>query len=243
MGIYRSLALSNHPLARGARGAYRRVMRFSVPSPRWVFRPLLGIILGARSAYYFVMRVFICEPLFKACCARYGKDVHTGPHLHWIEGGGAIEVGDDVRLDGKCGIFFAARYSERPALIIGDHTGIGHNCAFVVGREIRIGRHCRIASSVQMFDSPGHPMEPEARRAGLPANAADVRPISIGDNVWIGSSSIIFPGVTIGDNSVVAMGAVVMNSVPPNVVVAGNPARQIASVNKESPRMQQSAPA
>jgi maltose O-acetyltransferase len=70
-----------------------------------------------------------------------------------------------------------------------------------------------------------------------------VRPISIGDNVWIGSSSIIFPGVTIGDNSVVAMGAVVMNSVPPNVVVAGNPARQIASVNKESPRMQQSAPA
>ena len=83
MGIYRSLALSNHPFARGARGAYRRVMRFSVPSPRWVFRPLLGIILGVRSAYYFVMRVFICEPLFKACCARYGKDVHTGPHLHW----------------------------------------------------------------------------------------------------------------------------------------------------------------
>jgi chloramphenicol O-acetyltransferase type B len=54
----------------------------------------------------------------------------------------------------------------------------------------------------------------------------------IEDNVWIGRNAIIFPGVRIGEGSVVAMGTVVMNSIPPNTVVAGNPARQIRSLAK-----------
>jgi tripartite ATP-independent transporter DctP family solute receptor len=58
----------------------------------------------------------------------------------------------------------------------------------------------------------------------------DVRAIILGDNVWLGSGATIFPGVTIGDNSVVAYGSVVMSSVPENVVVAGNPARQVAKI-------------
>jgi galactoside O-acetyltransferase len=58
----------------------------------------------------------------------------------------------------------------------------------------------------------------------------DVRPIEVEDNVWIGSNSIIYPGVVIGEDSVVGMGSVVMNNVPARVVVAGNPARQIARV-------------
>jgi acetyltransferase-like isoleucine patch superfamily enzyme len=52
----------------------------------------------------------------------------------------------------------------------------------------------------------------------------------IRDNVWIGTNSTIFPGVEIGENSVVAYGSVVMTNVPANVVVAGNPARQITKL-------------
>jgi acetyltransferase-like isoleucine patch superfamily enzyme len=57
-----------------------------------------------------------------------------------------------------------------------------------------------------------------------------VQPITIGDNVWIGRNALVFPGVTVGENSIVAAGAVVTSDVPPGSVVAGNPARRIAKV-------------
>lgn len=203
-------------------------MSVSVPAPRLIVYPGLWLFLFLRNVYYFLARVFFAEPLFKAYCTRYGRNLHTGPHLHWVQGNGDILIGDNVSIDGRCNFFFAASYTERPTLIIGDYTGFGHNCSFVIGKQISIGRHCRFGSGIQMFDSPGHPLDPEKRLAGAPANIQDVRPIQIGDNVWVGSSAVIMPGVSIGDNSVVAQSAVVMSNIPPNVVVAGNPARQIA---------------
>jgi acetyltransferase-like isoleucine patch superfamily enzyme len=205
-------------------------MGMNVPAPRWITTPALTAVLLVRSAYYFLVRVFFCEPLFKAYCAGYGRNFHTGAFLHWVQGKGEILIGNDVVIDGKCNFFFGARYSDRPTFKVGDNTGIGHSCSFTVGRQITIGSHCRIAGCVQMFDTPGHPADPDARRMGAPADFEDVRPIHIGDNVWIGSGAIIYPGVTIGDNSIVALGAVVMSSVPANIMVAGNPARQIRSL-------------
>jgi acetyltransferase-like isoleucine patch superfamily enzyme len=136
-------------------------------------------------------------------------------------------IGDDVHLDGKSSIFFAARFVDRPLLQIGDHTRIAHNCRLTIGKEIRIGRHCLIAGNVIIFDSSGHATDPELRRRGSPPADDQVRPVTLGDNVWIGLNAIIFPGVTIGEGSVVAAGAVVMTDVPPYTVVAGNPARRI----------------
>jgi acetyltransferase-like isoleucine patch superfamily enzyme len=52
----------------------------------------------------------------------------------------------------------------------------------------------------------------------------------IGDNVWVGTGSVIFPGVTIGDGSIVAMGSIVMSNVDANTLVAGNPARKVRSL-------------
>ena len=54
--------------------------------------------------------------------------------------------------------------------------------------------------------------------------------MTIGDNVWVGTGAVIFPGVTIGDGSIVAMGSVVMTDVPANTMVAGNPARQVRTL-------------
>jgi acetyltransferase-like isoleucine patch superfamily enzyme len=164
-----------------------------------------------------------------------GKNFRTGAHLHWVMGQGTILIGDNVIIDGRCHFFFAVRYSENPTLTIGDGSGIGHSCAFTVGREITIGRNCRVGANVAFFDAPGHPMDPARRRAGHPANPEDVRAIVIGDNVWIGSEAAIFPGVTIGDNCVVAYGAIVMTSVPENTMVAGNPARQVAKIPVSAP--------
>jgi len=62
--------------------------------------------------------------------------------------------------------------------------------------------------------------------AGAAPTDDEVRPVVIEDNVWIGTSAIIMPGVTIGQGSIVAAGAVVTMDVPPNTMFAGNPARQ-----------------
>ncbi len=225
--LFAFLAYSDHPAARAIRRTRRGFLQFSVPAPRLIIRPALACFLAVRSAYYFLMRVFVCEPLFKAYCTRYGRNLRTGVFVHWVQGRGRILLGDNVIVDGKCSFTFASRFSDSPTISVGDGTGIGHGCTFTVGREIRIGRNARIAINVRMFDSPGHPANPAARLAGLPAGDEDVRPIVIGDNVWVGSEAVIFPGVTIGDGAVVAAGAVVMSDVPADTLVAGNPARQV----------------
>ena len=68
-----------------------------------------------------------------------------------------------------------------------------------------------------------HPLDAETRRSGLES----ARPIRIGDDVWIGGGAIVLPGVTIGDRSVIAAGSVVTRDVPPDTLVAGNPARPL----------------
>lgn len=230
--LYQTLALSNHWLPRILRRARRWKQNLSVPAPQVLSVPLVGAFLIIRSTYYFIARVFFCEPFFKSYCTRYGKNLHTGVFFHWIQGRGEMIVGDNVTVDGKCSISFAVRYSSRPTLIIGDNSGIGHGSSLTIGERITIGRHCRIATGVTIFDAPGHPLHPVMRMEGQPARPDEVRPVVIEDNVWVGRNAIIMPGVTIGHGSVVAAGAVVMSSVPPNILVAGNPARQVRALVK-----------
>jgi maltose O-acetyltransferase len=91
--------------------------------------------------------------------------------------------------------------------------------------EITIGDDVQIGPNVQLL-TPVHPVEPEPRRNKLEA----AKPISIGDNVWLGGGVIVCPGVTIGENTVVGAGAVVPRDLPANVVAVGNPARVIREI-------------
>jgi len=212
------------------RALYRASLSFSLPAPKVVFKPVLLAYLGWRTVWYTFRRVCVAEPLFKMYCKRYGKRLRTDIFIHWIQGSGDIIAGDDVTVDGKCSFTFAARFADRPTLRIGDGSGLGHNCAFTVAERIDIGRGCMIASDVWMFDSPGHPADLKGRIEGRPPEASDIRPITIGDHVWIGRRCIIFPGVTIGDGSIIAAGSVVMQDVPANTFVAGNPARRLSTI-------------
>ncbi|AUX25378.1 hypothetical protein SOCEGT47_059230 [Sorangium cellulosum] len=231
--LYRFLASSDHGVARAARHVRRELRGLTLPAPRPVVVPVRLAYEAARDLYYYGSRVLVCEPIFKSYCARYGKGVRTGTFIHFIQGRGNIVLGDDVVLDGKINFTFAARFSDSPTLTIGDNTGLGHDCRIVVAKSITIGKHCRIATGVHILDSSGHPSEPEARKQGLPPPDSEVRPVVIEDNVWIGARAMIFPGVTIGEGSVVSAGSVVIADVPPYTVVAGNPARRVASLRAE----------
>ena len=230
MNLRRLIARSDHPLAKAAKAAYHGVSSFSVPAPAPLVKPLLWAYVANRSAYHFARRVLVAEPLFKAYCKSYGEHLHTDIYVHWIQGKGDIVVGHHVHFDGKSSITFAARFSDNPTLEVGDHTGISDGCAFMIGKRITLGRHVRVAAGVFMTDSNGHPAEPTARMEGAPPGDEEVRPITIHDNVWIGRRATVLPGVTIGEGSIVAAGAIVMSDVAPYTVVAGNPARKIGTV-------------
>lgn len=225
--MLRTLAVSDHRLPRTLRRCRRWILNFSLPAPRVLTLPFVTLFVALRSVYYFLARVLWCEPFFKSYCTRYGPGLHTGAFLHYIQGRGAILCGENVLVSGKSNFIFAARYSDAPTLIIGDNSGLGHACIFIIGKKIEIGRHCRIGSEVVVFDSPGHPADPVLRLTGAPASEEEVKPVTIEDNVWIGQRAIIMPGITIGAGSIIASGAVVMANVPPNTMVAGNPARQV----------------
>ena len=90
---------------------------------------------------------------------------------------------------------------------------------------IVIGADCQIGPNVQLL-TPIHPIEPQPRRDKLEA----ARPITIGDNVWLGGGVIVCPGVTIGDNVVIGAGSVVTRDIPANTIAVGNPARAIRDI-------------
>ena len=93
---------------------------------------------------------------------------------------------------------------------------------------IEIGDNCMFAPNVQLYTAT-HPLHPVKRNSGLEY----AKPIKIGNNVWLGGGVIVTPGVTLGDNVVVGAGSVVTKSFPDNVVIAGNPARIIKTVEEE----------
>lgn len=105
---------------------------------------------------------------------------------------------------------------------VGARTFINFGAVLLDVAPIWIGEDVQVGPNVQ-FLTPTHPLEPEPRRAKWEA----AKPITIGNNVWLGGGVIICPGVTIGENTVVGAGAVVTKDLPANVVAVGNPARVI----------------
>lgn len=108
---------------------------------------------------------------------------------------------------------------------LGDYVFLNVLCTILDGNEVHIGNHVMIGPGVQIYTA-AHLLQAEARNRGL----EEAKSIVIEDNVWIGGSAILLPGVRIGRNAVVGAGAVVSRNVPANTVVAGNPARVIREI-------------
>ena len=111
-------------------------------------------------------------------------------------------------------------------IIAGKNLFMNFNCCILDVAKVTIGDNCMFGPHIQIYTAT-HPLEFKARNSGLEY----AKPISIGNNVWVGGSSIICPGVTIGNNVVIGAGSVVTKNFPGDVAIAGNPAKIIKTID------------
>ena len=161
-----------------------------------------------------------------------------------------VKLGSNVSFDGKChfkrfpkskiSIGDNCEFLSRPnANLIGidrpcmvstlteeANLEIGNNCGFsgtVIGAftKIKLGNNVRCGANTLITDSDWHPGD---TRVGAS------KPVTIGDNVWLGINGVVLKGVEIGENTVIGANSLVTKSIPANVIAAGNPCKEIAKL-------------
>jgi maltose O-acetyltransferase len=108
---------------------------------------------------------------------------------------------------------------------IGDKVFFNFNCVVLDVAPVTIGSRTLFGPNVQIYTAT-HPLNHTERASGLEY----AKPISIGEDVWIGGSAVICPGVSVGDRSVIGAGSVVTKDIPADVFAAGNPCKVIRSL-------------
>jgi maltose O-acetyltransferase len=108
---------------------------------------------------------------------------------------------------------------------VGDHFYANFDCVLLDVCPVRIGDHCSLGPGVHVYTAT-HALDPEMRSGPREHGM----PVEIGDRVWIGGRAVVNPGVAIGDDAVVASGAVVTADVPAGTLVGGNPAEVVREV-------------
>jgi maltose O-acetyltransferase len=115
---------------------------------------------------------------------------------------------------------FHCDYGEN--VFVGERFYANAGCVFLDCAPITTGDRVLLGPGVHVYAAT-HPVDAQTRRQGLEY----ARPVTIGDDVWIGGAAVVLPGVTIGDRGVIGAGSVVTHDVPANVVAAGNPCRPL----------------
>lgn len=126
-------------------------------------------------------------------------------------------------IDESCFIFPPFYTDFGKNISLGKNVFLNTGCTFQDCGGITIGDKTLIGQNV-VLSTLNHGFEPENRNTTYPS------PIVIGQNVWIGANATVVPGVTIGDNAIIAAGAVVTKDVPENVIVGGVPAKIIKKI-------------
>lgn len=196
-------------------------------------RKLAGILQGGSDTDQVYIDEYFPGNHFEASC-----------RIASYYSGGSFTLGDNCLLLGTINI-----EGPQGKVSIGDNTFLGAGSGINSMLSVTIGNNVLIASGCMIQDHNSHSLDymqrrkdieyARARLKGAPDHTKDFSliksaPVVIGNDSWIGQSSIILKGVTIGDRAVVAAGSVVTKDVPPDTIVGGNPAKIISGIDKEN---------
>jgi acetyltransferase-like isoleucine patch superfamily enzyme len=180
---------------------------------------------------YLTIRHHYAEHFLRPACDFLGGH-HTIMKPWYVSiSGPNITIGDCVTIVAepnervKIGVW--GREPDQGRIAIGHYVLISPGCRISAADEVVIGDSVMMANSVYITDSDWHGIYDRVSRPQTPT------PVHIGNNVWLGDRCTVLKGVTIGDNSIVAANAVVSKDVPANVVVAGNPAQVVKTLDPE----------
>lgn len=165
--------------------------------------------------YYCVRRIFGGTTLM------VGKRFSVQGGLR-LRGGGQVILGDDVIVGTKTDIFT----HDHEALVRVGHRSFLNGTRMSAVKLIDIGDDAILADA-RLMDTDFHSL---GKRRQQRDAAVAVAPIHVQNNVWIAAGSAVLKGVTIGENSVIAFGSVVVKDIPANVIAGGNPCREIGGV-------------
>lgn len=194
-------------------------------------------ILPILKMWFFIIynRIF-----FYLTGVRYGKCMRVHNAVY-VFGNGKLIIGDSFTFSSGSGInpicknirgeFYTGRCGE---IIIGNNVGISSACLWA-SKKINIGNNVSIGGDCVIIDTDAHPLDYHQRRNEYIKTISveeyekkvATSPISIEDDVWIGARCTILKGVTIGARSIIGAGSVVVKSIPPDSIAAGNPAKVI----------------
>lgn len=174
--------------------------------------------------------------VMRAVSARLGVSLGSGVtfagRAMLRPGGGRIRIGARVSLASRSDA--TALGVARPVILrcltpeasieIGDDTGLS-GTVVCAAMKVTIGKRCLLGADVTIFDTDFHPHSPEGRRYAVPEWPRISAPVTIGDDVFIGTGAVVQKGVAIGNGAIVATRSVVTKDVPAGAVVGGNPAK------------------
>jgi len=172
-------------------------VRSNLPLPR-LMKPVLR---GCYEIHFLILLLFrrlriylYYEPLFRSRCASVGTNLNLYNELPYIDGHVDIHIGNHVTIT------------------------IGVNQSVVIEDDVLIATNCRIT------DNDGHPRDAELRARNAPIGLRDIKPVIIRRHAWIGNSSQIMKGVTIGEGAIIGANSVVISNIPDYCIAMGNPA-------------------
>lgn len=156
-----------------------------------------------------------------------------------VKGSGRVVVGGGTDLRSESwatamGVMQPCLFNcllETSIIEVGDECGMS-GVVICAKERVTIGSRVQIGSGALICDTDFHSMDYRMRGQSGDLDEAQVAPVTIGDDCFIGARSMILKGVTIGPRSIVGAGTIVVKDVPPDVVVAGNPARILKQLNE-----------
>ncbi len=135
---------------------------------------------------------------------------------------GKCTIGKFLMIDGPVYI----KALNKSKIVIGENCFFNHNCCITSMNSINIGNDCMFANNVTIIDHDHSIFDNKISK-----NEYVTDKITIGDNVWCGANVVILKGVKIGNNSIIAAGAIVNNNIPDNEIWGGIPAKKIKDIN------------